>query len=96
MVGSDDSALEQSPKRLNRIGVNLASNVLAARVRHRFVADTTSDVVVILIIVGRDQFNAVADDLANESSERNRVCVSDDPADELPLRSIAPITPILR
>jgi hypothetical protein len=85
VVRSDDSALEQSPKRLNRIGVNLAANVLAARVRDRFVADAPTDVVVILIVVSRDQFNMIADDFADESGQRDRLGVSDESANHVAL-----------
>jgi len=77
--------LSKAQKRFNRIGVNFATDVFAARVRHRFVANAATDVVVVLVVIGRDQFDAVADDLADESGQRASLRVSDDSADHVAL-----------
>jgi hypothetical protein len=83
VIRPDDSALEQSPEAFDIVGVNFTANVLALAVVHGFMADATPQVVVALILIGRDTRGLFVDGMADESGQRARIGLPDDPADNV-------------
>jgi hypothetical protein len=87
MVGADNPALQQRPKALNRICVNQAANVLAFTMPDHLVriALPALQILVAGMLVGRDQFNFLADGFSYEAAHRRHISVLDHLADHVTL-----------
>ena len=86
MVVSDNATLEQTPKVLDIVGMNLASYIFARAVRNGLVLEAErGKVVVSAEFISGDQIHLVADCLADKTVERASVGVFDNLADHIAL-----------
>jgi hypothetical protein len=72
VVSPNDTALQERPKRLDIVGMHVAMNVLAFRVRNRFVLIALRAKVVAAMLVGCDQVNFVANRLTDGTAKARR------------------------
>jgi hypothetical protein len=85
VVGSDDSALQKRPERIDILGMNLAAHILALTMRDGFMAITVFQHAIAWMLVGCDQINFVADCTSDERIESLHIGVLDHPADDVSL-----------
>ena len=83
VVGADNPSLQQQPEGFDIVRVNLTAHVLAAAMIHGLMAHAATEIVVVLIFIGRDQRHFIADDLADEAATRPRVRFADNLADDV-------------
>src|ERR1700676_932807 len=85
VIGADDSTLKQCPKGIDALSVNLTTHILASRVRDHFMRIwCVFQVAIAGVLIGRDQFNLVADSLADEFGQGLSIRVLDHFADDVP------------
>jgi len=76
MIGANHSTLEQTPERIQILGMHFTAHILASRMSYGFVlVAKRCQILIALPFVARDQINLVADGPAHETVERPRVSV---------------------
>jgi len=85
MIRPDDSALQQGPKRINRLSMNLAAHVFAKTVRNGFMPVAAFQHAVARMLVRGDQFYLIAHGAAHERIERFHIGSFDHLADDIAL-----------
>ena len=83
MVGADDAALQERPERFDIVGVDVAAHPFVLRMVNALMRATEQ--LVGLILIGRDQRNSIARNLANEAGHGRRVQTADHFADHVAL-----------
>jgi hypothetical protein len=84
VIGADDSAFKQGPKRFNVVGMDVPANVLAFSVADCFVLIAESvQRSIATMLIGRDQIYLVAHGLADEAIKRARIGIIDDLAENI-------------
>src|SRR5262249_23620284 len=83
---SHDAALQNRPKRLDVVGMNLATYILAFAVRYCLMPQAAPlQEPIARMFVRRDQTNILADCLAHKAIKRDRIGVLDNPANYISL-----------
>jgi hypothetical protein len=85
MVRHDDSAFEQRPEGIERLGMHFAAHIFTLHVINGHVRKHTIQVLIANILIGRDQGHFVADRLADESFQGSRGRIFDDLTDDIAL-----------
>jgi hypothetical protein len=86
VVCADDSALEQAPEVLKVVSMNLAAYILALAVTYGIVREAKgAQVVIALMLIGRDEIDFVTDCFAHEAIKGRSVRVLDDLANHVTL-----------
>jgi hypothetical protein len=84
VIRADNATLEQRPERFNRIGMDFTAHIFAARMSDRFMREVTANIVIGLVLIGRDQRHFLADGLAHEACESGGVRAAYYPANHIP------------
>lgn len=85
MKASHDPALQQTPERLDVVGVHLAAHVLAFAVAYGFMRESRLEPAIAGVLVGSHKVNFVADSLADKTIQCPSVGILDDLADHVAL-----------
>ncbi len=85
VVRPDDSALEQRPKRINRLSMNLATYIFASTMAAALMPEFVTQLLIAVCFIGSNQFHPVRNNPANESIERRRIGSLDHFADHVAL-----------
>lgn len=80
---SDYPTLQQCPKAINVLSVNFAAHILSRAVNNGIVRVAVFQRAITRCLIRRDQFNLVADSLANEAVESTHIGALDDLADDV-------------
>jgi hypothetical protein len=76
VIRPDDTTLEQTPKRIDALGMDLAAHVLACGMGYCVVlVAQRSKVFIAGVVIGRDQIHFPADGLSNKAIKRGRIGV---------------------
>jgi hypothetical protein len=85
VIGAHDAALEQTPKRFNIVGMNVAANIFPIHMANGSMLVFVAQIPVSARFIGRNQVNFRADSLANELIKSLRVGKFDHLANDVAL-----------
>lgn len=87
VIGANYTALEQRPKALNVVRVDLATDILASAVLDRFMANVAVQIIVGLVLICRDQSHLIVNYIADEARQSACILIADNAADHVALAS---------
>jgi hypothetical protein len=85
VVSSNNSALQDRPESLNRVGVNRANDMLANSVIDGLMRETALQAAIAGISIGAEKANSVRYGLSHESLKRESVCALDNAGNDIAL-----------